>query len=502
MAFTRSSGILLHPTSLPGRFGIGDLGTEIYTWIDFLEATGTGLWQVLPLGPTGYADSPYQCFSAMAGNPYLISPELLIQDGLLEEDDLKDLPEFPSSRVEYGEVIPWKVEILQKAYRQHKKTGRLAAEFSAFREENITWLENFALFMAIKQAHGLRPWTEWPAALRDRQPQALTAFQDTNRGGIIEQHAFDQFLFSRQWSSVKAYANQRNIQIIGDIPIYVAHDSSDVWSNPGMFQLDDQGQPTVVAGVPPDYFSVTGQLWGNPIYQWGKLAKSDFPWWKMRLEMVLKQVDIIRLDHFRGFAGYWEVPAKETTAVNGRWVPGPGAPIFSALKKHLGDLPLIAEDLGHITPDVDALRDQFNLPGMRIFQFGLEGGNDDPFVPHNYNENCVAYTGTHDNDTSAGWYHQASPEHQGFARYYLNLKEHPTNLEFTRAMIRRLWQSPAVFTIAPLQDFFGLGTEARMNYPGTTSGNWQWRMQDGLLSAELQTWLTNINLKSKRSKQS
>jgi len=484
---------------MPGRFGIGDLGTAIYRWIDFLEATGTGLWQVLPLGPTGYADSPYQCFSAMAGNPYLISPEMLVEDGLLGSEDLQKVPDFPTSQVDYGNVIPWKVDILQKAYRQHKKTGRLSAEFSAFREENHIWLENFALFMAIKQAHELRPWTEWPAPLRDRQPQAIVAFRDTNRGGLIEQHAFDQFLFSRQWSSVKAYANQKNIQIIGDIPIYVAHDSSDVWSNPELFQLDDQGQPIVVAGVPPDYFSVTGQLWGNPIYRWDKLAKNDFAWWKMRLEMVLKQVDIIRLDHFRGFAGYWEVPAKETTAVNGRWVPGPGAPIFTSLKNHLGELPLIAEDLGHITPDVNALRDQFDLPGMRIFQFGLEGGNEDPFVPHNYGENCVAYTGTHDNDTSAGWYHQANPEHQNFARDYLGLGEHPTDLDFTRAMIRRLWQSSAVFTIAPLQDFLGLGTEARMNYPGTTSGNWQWRMQDGMLSTELKEWLAEVNRKNQRS---
>jgi len=502
MVFKRSSGILLHPTSLPGRFGIGDLGPAIYRWIDFLAATGSGLWQVLPLGPTGYADSPYQCFSAMAGNPYLISPELLVKDGLLVEDDLQNLPDFPLSQVDYGNVIPWKVDILQKAYRRHKETGRLAAEFSAFREENDAWLENFALFMAIKQAHGLRPWTEWPAALRDRQPHAITAFRDTNRDGIIEQHAFDQFLFSRQWSSVKAYANQKNIQIIGDIPIYVAHDSSDVWSNPELFQLDEQGKPIVVAGVPPDYFSKTGQLWGNPIYRWDKIAKSDFAWWKMRLEMVLKQVDIIRLDHFRGFAGYWEVPAKETTAVNGRWVPGPGAPIFTALKNHLGELPLIAEDLGHITPNVNVLRDQFNLPGMRIFQFGLEGGNEDPFVPHNYEENCVAYTGTHDNDTSAGWYTVANPDHQNFARYYLNLGEQPTNLQFTRAMIRRLWQSLAVFTIAPLQDFLGLGTQARMNYPGTTSGNWQWRMQEDMLSTELQEWLADVNRKSERSNQS
>jgi 4-alpha-glucanotransferase len=498
MSFTRSSGILLHPTSLPGPYGIGDLGPQIYCWIDFLDQTGSRLWQVLPLGPTGYADSPYQCFSSMAGNPYLISPDLLLQDGLLTKEDLENLPDFSTVQVEYGRVIPWKVNLLQKAFQHHKKSGLLARQFRTFREENDHWLKDFALFMALKQAHELRPWVEWPEALRDRQPQAMTAFLDTNRAGIIEQHAFDQFLFSRQWNSVKTYANQKKIQIIGDIPIYVAHDSSDVWANPELFQLDDLGQPIVVAGVPPDYFSTTGQLWGNPIYKWELHAKNRFAWWKQRIEMVLKQVDIIRLDHFRGFAGYWEVPAKETTAVNGRWMPGPGAPIFKELKDHLGELPLIAEDLGHITPDVLALRNQFNLPGMKIFQFGLEGSKDDPFVPQNYEENSVAYTGTHDNNTSAGWYNRANPENQKFALKYLDLGESPSNLEFTQAMISKLWQSVAVFTLAPVQDLFGLGPEARMNYPGTTSGNWQWRMEERMLSGEIRDWLKAVNLQNKR----
>jgi 4-alpha-glucanotransferase len=500
MVYTRSSGILLHPTSLPGPYGIGDLGPNAYRWIDFLDKSGTALWQVLPLGPTGYADSPYQCFSAIAGNPYLISPAKLIEDGLLNNNDLENQPVFPSNKVDYGIMIPWKVNLLQKAYQKHKKTGVLSREFSNYREENQDWLEDFALFMAMKQAHGLKPWVEWPEALRDRQPQAITAFKDTNRAGIIEQHAFDQFLFSRQWTAVKAYANQRNIKIIGDVPIYVAHDSADVWRNPELFQLDAQGYPIVVAGVPPDYFSPTGQLWGNPIYKWDLHAKSGFAWWKQRMEMVLKQVDIIRLDHFRGFAGYWEVPGSETTAVNGRWMPGPGTPIFNALRDHLGELPLIAEDLGYITPDVIALRDQFHLPGMRIFQFGLEGGNDDPFMPHNYQENCVAYTGTHDNDTSAGWYTKASPDHQSFARSYLSLDENPTDLEFTQSMINKLWQSVAVFTIAPMQDLLGLGTQARMNYPGTTSGNWQWRLEEKLLSDDLLDWLQQVNQHHNRKK--
>ena len=498
MQLTRSSGVLLHPTSLPGKYGIGDLGAQATRWVDFLDQTGTNLWQVLPLGPTGYADSPYQCFSAMAGNPYLISPELLLKDGLLTEDDLRDVPDFSPEEVEYGRVIPWKVNLLQQAYYRHRKVGNLAEEFAAFRGENDFWLEDFALFMAMKQAHDLRPWVEWPEALRDRQPQAITAFRDANRGGIIEQHAFDQFLFFRQWTALKEYANSKGIQIIGDIPIYVAHDSSDVWSNRELFRLDETGQPTVVAGVPPDYFSETGQLWGNPIYKWDKQAKLGFPWWKQRLEMVLRQVDIIRLDHFRGFAGYWEVPAEEETAVNGEWKPGPGAAIFNELRAHLGELPLIAEDLGVITPDVTALRKQFNLPGMKIFQFGLEGGNDDPFVPHNYEENCVAYTGTHDNDTSAGWYENASPEHKAFARYYLGLNEHPDPAKVAWRMIVKLWESPANYTLAPMQDFLGLGTEARMNYPGTTSGNWQWRMPAEALNADLAVRLTELNQRTGR----
>lgn len=493
MTFNRSSGILLHPTSLPGRFGIGDLGPAAYRWVDFLKNSGTHLWQVLPLGPTGYADSPYQCFSAIAGNPYLISPELLLQDGLLTQDDLDNAPEFPDERVDYGAVIPWKIQLLQEAYWRHRKSGLLKDEFEIFRQENDSWLKDFAFFMAMKQAHNLRPWTEWPAAQRDRQPQALVAFQDANKDGIIEQHAFDQFLFFRQWTALKEYANQGGIQIIGDVPIYVAHDSADVWVNPDLFFLDKTGNPTVVSGVPPDYFSETGQLWGNPIYRWDLHAKNGFKWWIQRMEAVLRQIDVIRLDHFRGFAGYWEVPAGAETAMNGRWLPGPGKPLLTTLKDALGALPLIAEDLGVITPDVEELRDDFNLPGMKIFQFGLEGGNDDPFVPHNFNQHCVAYTGTHDNDTSAGWYRNAVPEHQAFARYYLGLSDNPTDTEIAHMMMDRLWHSVSTFVLAPMQDVLGLGTADRMNYPGTTSGNWQWRMSPDALTPEVEAWLKELN---------
>ena len=500
MIFKRSSGILLHPTSLPGPYGVGDIGPSAYRWVDFLDKTGTRLWQVLPLGPTGYADSPYQCFSALAGNPYLVSFDLLVEDGLLKSSDLEGRPKFPEELVDYGKMIPWKVDLLKLAYRNHKKSGLFLTEFEQFRAENQDWLDDFALFMAMKQAHDLRPWVSWPAAQRDKQPQAIEAFHAANDSGIIEQHAFDQFLFFRQWIALKDYANQKGIQIIGDIPIYVAHDSSDVWSNRELFQLDDVGQPIVVAGVPPDYFSATGQLWGNPIYKWDLHEKNGYSWWKQRISMVLTQVDYIRLDHFRGFAGYWEVPATESTAINGRWLPGPGKSIFKSLKGYLGELPLIAEDLGHITPDVKALRKAFNLPGMKIFQFGLEGGNDDPFVPHNFEEHCVAYTGTHDNDTSVGWYRNAVPEHQAFANYYLGLKENPTDMQIAWGMIDRLWRSRAEFVLAPMQDFLALGTEARMNYPGSTSGNWQWRMKSNALTDQLSEKLKKINQAANRSK--
>ncbi|HKJ27935.1 MAG TPA: 4-alpha-glucanotransferase, partial [Anaerolineales bacterium] len=413
-------------------------------------------------------------------------------------DILKDAPDFPAEQVDYGAVIPWKIELLQTAYWQHRENGLLIEEFEAFRAENDSWLQDFAFFMAMKQAHDLRPWTEWPVAQRDRQPQAMKAFQSANSGGIIEQHAFDQFLFFRQWTALREYANQGGIQIIGDVPIYVAHDSADVWVHPDLFYLDKAGNPTVVSGVPPDYFSETGQLWGNPIYRWDRHAKNGFKWWIQRMEAVLRQIDVIRLDHFRGFAGYWEVPADEETAMNGRWLPGPGKPLLTTLKKHLGELPLIAEDLGVITPDVEELRDDFNLPGMKIFQFGLEGGNDDPFVPHNFNEHCVAYTGTHDNDTSAGWYHNANPEHQAFARYYLGLSDDPTDIEIAHMMMDRLWHSVAAFVLAPMQDVLGLGTEDRMNYPGTTSGNWQWRMSPDALTPKIESWLKDLNESAER----
>lgn len=495
MQFKRSSGVLLHPTSLPGRYGIGDLGPEAFRWVDFLDQTGTRLWQVLPLGPTGYADSPYQCFSALAGNPYLISPDGLLEDGFLEEKDLEGVQDFPKVSVNFGEVIPWKLSLLDLAYQRFYKGDLLKPEFEAFCEGNRAWLEDYALFMALKDKHDLRPWVTWDPALRKREPKALEAARKEFAAAIDKQR-FYQFIFFRQWLAVREVANNKGIRIVGDIPIYVAHDSSEVWANPELFDLDEGGQPTVVAGVPPDYFSATGQLWGNPIYRWELLAEQRYKFWIDRMRMVLNQVDFVRLDHFRGFAGYYEVPGSHQTAEHGQWKPGPGLPLFEALQQALEDLPIIAEDLGHITPDVFDLRDKLGFPGMKIFQFGLEGDLNDPFLPHNYPENCVAYTGTHDNETAKGWYHHANAGHQHFAREYLS----SDGSDIGWKMIERLWESAAVFSIAPLQDLLGLGDEGRMNVPGTTEYNWRWRMEAGSISTGLIQKLSALNRRTGRAK--
>ena len=490
MKFNRSSGIILHPSSLPGPDGIGDLGPEAYRWINFLEETGTQLWQVLPLGPTGYGDSPYQCFSAFAGNPYLVSPALLQEEGLLKRTDFADRPEFPDQKVEFGEVINWKLTILDRAYAHFIKSAKpaLLADYVQFKVDNSFWLPDFALFMAIKEANRGVSWEHWPKPLRKRDAKVLAAFSKAE-ADAVERHTFRQFLFYRQWLAVKDYANKKGIKIIGDIPIFVAYDSADAWANSELFYLDVDGNPAVVAGVPPDYFSPTGQLWGNPLYKWPVHHKSGYAWWIERMKATLKLVDIVRLDHFRGFAGYWEVPFGKLTAEVGRWVRGPGAPLFEALRQALGDLPIIAEDLGVITPDVVALREQFSLPGMRIFQFAFSSDPADPFLPHNYIENCIAYTGTHDNDTALGWYLSAPAVEQDFIRRYLARAGDDISWD----MIRAVWSSVAGFALAPLQDMLSLGTEARMNFPGKASGNWSWRFLPGTLSHELVEKIKEFN---------
>ncbi|MBN1148665.1 MAG: 4-alpha-glucanotransferase [Anaerolineales bacterium] len=490
MKLERSSGILLHPTSLPGPYGIGDLGPQAFAWIDFLARSGCSLWQVLPLGPTGYGDSPYQCFSAFAGNPYLVSPRALLDEDLAHPDDLVEAPIFPVERVDYGALIPWKLGLLERSYLrfQHSAGADLRAEYANFRADQAAWLEDFALFMALKEAHGGAPWVAWEAPLRDHQPQALEKAR-LEYAVAIERQAYRQFLFFRQWQALRQYAHQQGILIIGDAPIFVAHDSADVWARRELFFLDEKGRPTVVAGVPPDYFSPTGQLWGNPLYRWDRLREDAYTWWLERMRAILGMVDIVRLDHFRGFAGYWEVPGEAKTAAKGRWAPGPGIDFFDALRQQLGELPIIAEDLGVITPDVVEMRERFGLPGMKILQFGFEGGPKDAFLPHNYPQNCVAYTGTHDNDTARGWYERIDEKSKDFYRRYLARDGHDVSWD----MIRAIWRSPAVFALAPMQDFLGLDNQARMNYPGNPSGNWAWRMAPWAMHPGLQARIREIN---------
>lgn len=485
----RATGILLHPTSLPGPHGIGDLGPAAERWIEWLQQAGCTLWQVLPLGPTGYGDSPYQSFSAFAGNPLLINLERLAADGLLTDEDLASLPPFPAQWVEFGAVIPNRQRLLAAAFRRFQQgEGRhLQQGFLSFREVQSSWLEDYALFMALKAEHGGAPWTSWEPELARREPQAL------NDAGIrlavsVDDERFRQFLFFRQWSAIRDLARSRGLTLIGDIPIFVAHDSADVWSHPELFQLDDAGRPAVVAGVPPDYFSPTGQLWGNPLYRWDVMQADGYSWWIARFRVVLEMVDVVRLDHFRGFEAYWEVPGDATIAERGRWVPGPKEGFLRAVRRGLGGLPLIAEDLGEITPGVTALRDQFELPGMKILQFAFEGDPDHPFLPHNYPQRCVAYTGTHDNDTAVGWYQSAPESERHFCRRYL--ASDGTHIAWD--LIRAVWASVADWAIAPLQDVLGLGPEARMNYPSRAEGNWAWRFSESELTVELAAQLREL----------
>ncbi len=492
MQFARAGGVLLHPTSLPGPHGIGDLGPFAHQFVDWLASAGCRLWQVLPLSPTGYGNSPYQCFSAFAGNPYLISIALLVQDDLLSPSDLADAPpSFSDSasltRVDYGLVISWKMDLLRRAFRRFldHEPRLIREEFAVFQADNTSWLGDYSLFMALKEAHGGGSWVNWPLPIRTRDDDAL---RDARRvlAEASLQHAFLQMLFFRQWNAVHEHARDQGINIVGDMPIYAAEDSCDVWSHPELFQLDSERRPTVVGGVPPDYFSPTGQLWGNPLYAWDRHKETGYAWWLEKLRASLKTVDIVRLDHFRGFAAYGEIPAGNPTAEIGRWVEGPGSNLFDALVRSLGgtssdsDLPLIAEDLGVITADVLALRERYRLPGMKILQFGFSGA-ENPFLPHNYPVHCVAYTGTHDNDTARGWF-QTAPKAEGtFARDYLDTNAR----KFSWDLIRSIWSSVAVYAIAPMQDLLDLGSDARMNYPGRPEGNWQWRMRDADLNADL-----------------
>lgn len=499
MNFPRACGILLHLTSLPGRFGIGDLGEEAFRFVDFLAESEQSYWQVLPLGPTGYGDSPYQCFSAFAGNPLLVSADKLVAENLLSSDDLRRLPRFPAGHVEFGPVIKLKYALLDQAFENFKRTTdtNLRADFLGFTHQTALWLENYALFRALKDEHEGLPWNAWGAALVARDPSALSQARERLHDRI-EAHKFYQYLFFRQWAQLKAYCHEHRIRIIGDIPIFVAYDSSDVWMHPELFKLDNRGNPVVVAGVPPDYFSLTGQLWGNPIFDWDHMRASGYQWWIERLRATLKIVDIVRIDHFRGFAACWEIPFGDKTAERGRWVEVPGREIFLALKHAFGDLPIIAEDLGVITPDVEELRDDFAFPGMRILQMGFSDTNSCD-LPHNYIANSVVYTGTHDNDTAVGWYssqpgvgstRDASQieRERAFCLAYLNSDGKEIQWDFIRGALSSVSRT----AIIPLQDVLGLDSSARMNLPASSEGNWSWRFKSSQLSSKLASRLKKL----------
>ncbi|MCG6861488.1 MAG: 4-alpha-glucanotransferase [Chromatiaceae bacterium] len=472
----RTSGILLHATSLPGPFGIGDLGPAACRFVDFLEEAGQGLWQMLPIGPTGFGDSPYQCLSAFAGNPLLISPESLAAEGWLEEADLR-APGFPADCVDFDLVKQWKSALFRKAFLRFTRSAPAScrAEYAAFRSRHGHWLDDYALFASLKDEHHDRPWTQWGRDFSLREPGCLDSWASTH-ARELDFYRFIQFVFFRQWQALREYANGHHVCLIGDVPIFVAHDSSEVWQHPEWFQLDDGGHPTVVAGVPPDYFSATGQRWGNPLYDWDRLAADGYAFWLERLRGVFELVDLVRIDHFRGFAGYWEIPAEEQTAVNGRWVPGPGRDLFGVLRDVLGDdLPLIAEDLGVITEDVKELRDSLGFPGMAILQFAFEPADEgfgvSDYLPHNHRRNLVVYTGTHDNNTVLGWWQQKPEAVRAQVRAYLNTSASEINRDFIRCALA----SVARYAIFPIQDILGLGAEACMNRPGKAEGNWSWR---------------------------
>jgi 4-alpha-glucanotransferase len=485
----RASGILLHPTSLPSRFGIGDLGSEAYQFVDFLHNSKQQIWQILPLGPTGHGNSPYMSYSSMAGNPMLISPDLLREQNLLGDDDFANLPEFPLDRVDYDLVTQVKTPLLIQAAKNFSTnaSAEQRQEFDEFCAAKSFWLDDYAFFMALKEAHGGKGWHQWDEAITPegeqlriatRQPEAMDQWQRRLTSEIFR-HKYWQFEFFRQWSHLRQYANERGIIIIGDMPIYVAHDSADVWAYPQIFHLDPETlEPALMAGVPPDYFSATGQLWGNPIYNWEAMQERGFKWWLQRFQAMLDYVDLTRVDHFRGFSAYWAVKQGETTAINGEWVDAPGEELFQTIERELGILPILAEDLGLITPDVEALRDKFQFPGMKILQFAFGGGSDNPYLPFNYGHNYVVYTGTHDNNTTVGWFEELQDYERDNVLRYLGCTS-SDGIHWD--LIRLAMSSVGDRAIFPLQDILGLGTNSRMNSPGQPSGNWEWRYRSDAL---------------------
>lgn len=478
MRFPRSCGTLVHPTSFPGKYGIGDFGYEAREFINFLEQTNQTIWQVLPLTPTGYGNSPYASYSAFAGNAYLISPDILVEKGLLTKSEAEKAALPSRLEVDYEGAFQQKDVLYKLACDRFYKNLDSVEEkkFKAFKKENKHWLDDYTLFMACGKHHGMQPWNTWEKEIAQRKPEALKKFRK-KYSADIKLLNWQQYEFYNQWMALKQYANTKNIRVVGDIPIFVDHNSSDVWANPEYFAVDELGNRTLVAGVPPDYFSETGQLWGNPQYNWKVLEKDDFSWWVKRFKHMFTQCDAIRVDHFRGFDAYWEVKADEKTAINGRWVDGPGEKLFDTILKECGELPIIAEDLGFVTEGVEQLRDKYAFPGMKIIQFAFDADSANSFLPHNYPQNCVAYSGTHDNDTSIGWYNQAPEKEKHHARVYTKSDGNEINWEF----IRLAMLSVADQAIFPLQDLMNLGGEHRMNFPGTSAGNWLWRYTTEML---------------------
>jgi 4-alpha-glucanotransferase len=480
MQLPRASGILLHPTSLPGRYGIGDLGPEAHAFVDFLADTGQTWWQVLPLGPVGYGGSPYQSPSSFAGNPLLISLDRLADRGWLDAGELAAIPPLPADRVDFEVASELKGRWLRRAFRGFLAAGDDPA-FEGFRRAHRSWLDDYVFFQALREAHGGRPWYEWEPELIARRPEACARWREQVADGI-RFHEFVQYAFDTQWRELRAAGQARGIKLIGDVPIFVAHDSADVWAHPNLYYIDAHGRPEFMAGVPPDFFSEDGQLWGNPLYRWEAHARDGFAWWMLRLRALLERVDVIRIDHFRGFEAYWAVPAGSRTAATGEWVPAPGRAFFQAVRKELGSVPLIAEDLGLITPEVEALRDEFDMPGMRIIQFGFDADPSmEKYLPHRYINNCIAYTGTHDNDTTYGWHHSQEVtttqprEEVEAARVFARKYADSDGREIHWDMIRVVFASVADTAIVPMQDILGLDSSARMNFPGKAQGNWAWR---------------------------